>query len=237
MSGSIASTNEDPRVPLLILEDVRFRYKDGPEVLKGVDLVLERGETVGLLGASGCGKSTLLFLAGLLARPTEGRVLVVGQDQSRLPERERERLRNRRLGFVFQHHFLLPDFDAEENVALPTWIQDGRSGEVARRRAREVLEFVGLGDLLHRRPNQLSGGERQRVSIARALAHRPDLVLADEPTGSLDSENGDRVFSLLLELQRVSGCGILLVTHNPALAARCDRSVTMVDGQIRPGDL
>ena len=135
----------DPRVPLLILEDARFAYKDGPEVLKGVDLVLERGETVALLGASGSGKSTLLFLAGLLSRPTHGRVFLVGQDTLRLSEVEREQARNQRLGFVFQHHFLLPDFTAEENVALPTWIHRGRSGSAALDRAREVLDFVGLG--------------------------------------------------------------------------------------------
>ena len=197
-----------------------------------MDLVLERGETAALLGASGSGKSTLLFLAGLLARPTHGRVFLVGQDACRLGEQEREQARNQRLGFVFQHHFLLPDFTAEENVALPTWIHRGRSGSAAVDRAREILTFVGLGALTHRYPHQLSGGERQRVAIARALAHRPDLVLADEPTGSLDTENGDRVFELLFELKKSYGCGVLLVTHNPTLAERCDRVVRLADGQV-----
>lgn len=201
-------------------------------MLKGVDLVLERGESVALLGASGSGKSTLLFLAGLLARPTHGRIFLVGQDSARLSEIERESARNQRLGFVFQHHFLLPDFTAEENVALPTWIHRGRSGTAALDRAREVLDFVGLGALTHRLPHQLSGGERQRVAIARALAHRPDLVLADEPTGSLDTENGDRVFELLFELKKAHGCGVLLVTHNPALAEKCDRVIRLADGQV-----
>ena len=185
-----------------------------------------------LLGASGSGKSTLLFLAGLLSRPTHGRVFLVGQDTLRLSEVEREQARNQRLGFVFQHHFLLPDFTAEENVALPTWIHRGRSGSAALDRAREVLDFVGLGPLVHRYPHQLSGGERQRVAIARALAHRPDLVLADEPTGSLDTENGERVFELLFDLKKAHGCGVLLVTHNPGLAKLCDRVIQLADGHI-----
>ncbi len=222
----------DPDAPLLSLEDVSFAYKDGPRVLAGTDLQLQRGESVALLGASGSGKSTLLFLAGLLSRPTSGSVRLAGIETAAMAEAEREILRNQRLGFVFQHHFLLPDFSAEGNVALPSWSEKRFSQEESLERAREILAFVGLRDKLKRMPSQLSGGERQRVSIARALSHRPELVLADEPTGSLDSENGDRVFELLFELQGASQCGILLVTHNPLLAERCNRVVRMVDGKI-----
>jgi lipoprotein-releasing system ATP-binding protein len=225
--------SQNPRFsPLLLLEDVRFRYGDSPEVLRGVNFLLERGETVALYGASGSGKSTLLFLAGLLASPTSGRVLFDGHDASDLSETTKERLRNKHLGFVFQYHFLLPDFTTEENVAIPTWIQEGRRRPESLIRAREILDFVGLGDKLTRHPHQLSGGERQRVAIARALAHGPDLILADEPTGSLDTENGQRVFQLLMELQIESRCGILLVTHNPDLASLSNRTVTIEDGLI-----
>lgn len=220
--------------PLLQVQAVDFTYPGGTApVLRGVDLELARGSTVALLGASGSGKSTLLYLCGLLARPGAGRILLDGVESQSLGEAARESLRNQRLGFVFQHHFLLGDFTAEENAAMPLWIRAGRRTREGLEKARSVLEFVGLGDKLGRHPAQLSGGERQRVSIARAVVHGPDLVLADEPTGSLDSESGNRVFQLLLDLQAARDCGILLVTHNPVLAARCHRTVTMVDGQIR----
>lgn len=222
----------ESETPLLSLEGIEYEYEPGRPVLRGVDLEVRGGEAVALLGASGSGKSTLLSIAGLLTTPGAGRQRVRDEDIASLDERGRERLRNRALGFVFQHHFLLPDFRVRENVAMPCWIQAGRHQAEALERADQVLERMGIGHLGDRLPHQLSGGERQRAALARALAHDPALVLADEPTGSLDSENGQVVLDLLLGLRTDSSRGVLIVTHNPRVAEACDRRVLIQDGRI-----
>ncbi len=207
-----------------------FAIRDGAvQVLKGIDLDVERGEVVAIVGASGTGKSTLLSILGTLDEPSAGTVTFEGNDLFALDSRGRARFRNQRLGFVFQFNQLLPEFSALENAAMPLLLRgDGN----AHRTARELLERVGLSHRLEHRPAELSGGEQQRVAIARALGGRPDLVLADEPTGNLDQQTGDQVFGLLAELARDAGTAVLMVTHNDALAAKCRRTLRMIDGTL-----
>ena len=219
---------------LVRLDGIRKGYRTpGAEVRVLEDLALEmrRGEMVAVVGASGVGKTTLLNVLGLMDRPDAGRYLFAGGDVLGLREEERAAFRNRRVGFVFQSHRLLPEFDALENAALPLWIRGERDAEP---RARAILERLGLGERLRHRPGQLSGGEQQRVAIARAFAGGPELILADEPTGDLDPETGERVFALLREMHARAGVTTLLVTHNPALAARCDRALVLERGRLRP---
>jgi lipoprotein-releasing system ATP-binding protein len=201
-------------------------------VLDHIDLAVNAGEYVALTGASGSGKSTLLYLLGVLDRPTEGRVFVHGQDVSDLDDDERADLRAKSLGFVFQFHFLLPELDVLENVAVPSWRRGDFSRREAMERAREVLGNLGLGDLIERRPSQLSGGQQQRVSIARALAGRPRIVLADEPTGNLDSKNGEIVVETFRELADKEGIAVVMVTHEKTFAARAHRQVALRDGRV-----
>jgi putative ABC transport system ATP-binding protein len=197
--------------------------------LAGVDLCVEEGEFVALTGASGSGKSTLLHLIGCLDRPTSGAYLLEGRDVSRLTADQRAQVRNQRIGFVFQTFNLLPDMTALENIGLPL-LYRGRNGNL-RRRVAVALADVGLAQRGHHRPDQLSGGERQRVAIARALVSGPALLLADEPTGNLDTETGRGIMALLVDLNR-QGRTILMVTHDPAIAAYAGRRVHMQDGQI-----
>jgi lipoprotein-releasing system ATP-binding protein len=220
--------------PAIELRGVVKEYGDAvvTRVLHGVDLAVRRGELVALIGPSGSGKSTLLNLMGLLDRPTSGTVLVSGVDTTHLDEAELTRLRGRRLGFVFQFHHLLRGFSALENVAMPMLVDRGREHPAQRERARELLARVGLDGLEGRKPSELSGGQQQRVAIARALALRPDLVLADEPTGNLDTSTADEIFQVFRELNAEDGTACLVVTHDPRLAARCDRVVRLVDGRI-----
>lgn len=201
-------------------------------VLRGVDLRLSAGELVALIGPSGSGKSTLLNLLGLLDRPTSGGLELLGQDTTRLDDGALTRLRGRSLGFVFQFHHLIAGFTASENVALPRAALAGRMRDEDRQAAEEMLRQVGLGDRLHHLPSQLSGGQQQRVAIARALVHGPALVLADEPTGNLDTHSADEVFELMRRFHRERGTTFLIVTHDPRLAGRCDRIVELVDGRI-----
>jgi lipoprotein-releasing system ATP-binding protein len=223
----------DPLFPLS-LRDVKRTFVQGDrrlEVLQGVSLDLRPGEIVALVGQSGSGKSTLLHIAGLLERPDGGDVVVDGKSAGAANDRERTGLRRRVLGFVYQYHHLLPEFSAIENVMLPQML-NGRSRGQARSHAAELLAMVQLKDRSDHRPGRLSGGEQQRVAIARAVANAPSVLLADEPTGNLDSSTADTVFRQLLSLVRDTGMAALVATHNPELAARMDRTVTLKDGVL-----
>ncbi len=220
--------------PPLMLHDVARAYRSGDtvlHVLSGADLVLAAGEIVALVAPSGTGKSTLLHLAGLLERPDSGTVTVDGRDAGRLSEPERTAIRRDRIGFVYQSHHLLAEFTALENVMLPQMVA-ATARPAARDRAEALLGQFGLGHRLGHLPGKLSGGEKQRVAIARALANAPAVLLADEPTGNLDVGTSGIVFDALLHMVRDQGVAALIATHNPDLAARMDRRVTLHDGRI-----
>ena len=226
----------DSKEITLQLKDIRKSYNVGLsteiEILHGIDLTLERGEFVAMVGQSGSGKSTLLNQIGLLDKPTSGEMMIIGQATEKLDDRERTMLRAKAIGFVFQSHHLLPEFTAIENVMLPLLAVRGRPDAAMHRRAAELLEQVGLTDVANNMSNDLSGGQQQRVAIARALVMKPALVLADEPTGNLDTKSADNVFDLLREVNQTSGTSFLIVTHDPRLAERCDRIIDLVDGRI-----
>ena len=201
------------------------------EVLKGIDLEVQHAEMVSIVGASGVGKSTFLHILGTLDRPTAGRVLYEGIDVFGFNDLELARFRNQRIGFVFQFHHLLPEFTALENTMMPAMV-GGMPYEDARKRAEELLKELGLSGRLEHRPGELSGGEQQRVAVARALIMNPAVVLADEPTGNLDTRTGNELFELLKKLNAEKGLTFLIVTHNEQLASRCSRIIKMVDGRI-----
>ncbi|SRR5690606_34501416 len=221
---------------VLRLERLTKRYNVGKpteiEVLHGLDLRLARSDFVALVGASGSGKSTLLNVIGLLDRPTSGELYLLGAPTRDMDDAGRTGLRGHAIGFVFQFHHLIQAFTALENVLMPLMVTGGKpdAGMVAR--GRDLLAQVGLAGLEARKPDQLSGGQQQRVAVARALVTRPALVLADEPTGNLDSVSAAEVFALLRRFNRDFGCAVVLVTHDPGLAGQCDRTVTLVDGCI-----
>ena len=209
-------------------------YREGDNVLhvlRGADLEIRAGERVAIIGESGSGKTTLLQLLGGLDLPTSGSVLVNGRDIAAMNGTERGELRNRALGFVYQFHHLLPEFSALENVAMPLLLRRDSVSEI-RAVATELLTRVGLAERLTHRPGELSGGERQRAAVARALITRPSVVLADEPTGNLDHATGERVFNLMLELNREYQSSLVIVTHDLKLAARMDRVLTLIDGRL-----
>ena len=223
-----------PVSPVLSLRCVGRTYptaQGGLTVLKGVDLDILPGQIVGLVGPSGSGKSSLLHAAGLLERPTTGQVIIDGQDAGALDEGARTRLRLNRIGFVYQFHHLLPEFDARDNVALPLRIAGMKAAE-AQARAAELLTALGLGERIDHQPAQLSGGEQQRVAIARALANRPRLLLADEPTGNLDPATSQAVFEALRARVRDTGVAALIATHNMELAGHMDRVFALKDGHL-----
>jgi len=222
---------------MLRLENVSRRYKEGEgqlEVFRDLNMSLQAGEIVALVGPSGVGKSSLLHMAGLLEAPSGGEIYIDGAAASRLPEQERTRIRRDMIGFVYQAHHLLPEFDALENVVMPQMIA-GKSRAEAAVEAGRLLTAMGLGERLTHRPAQLSGGEQQRVAIARALANKPRILLADEPTGNLDPRTSGGVFDALLAITRAEGLAALIATHNVQLAARMDRSLVLEQGRLVAG--
>jgi lipoprotein-releasing system ATP-binding protein len=226
-----------PKPPLIELSDIRKSYNLGlpneAEVLHGLSFSIARGEFVALIGPSGSGKSTLLNIVGLLERMTSGSYRIHGEETSGLDDAGLTLRRRAMLGFVFQFHHLLPAFSALENVTLPALMREGRITSAQRERARVVLAAVGLENAMNKRPGELSGGMQQRVAIARALVLNPPLVLADEPTGNLDTASSDEVFALLRHMHAELNISFVIVTHDPRLAARCDRVIELVDGRIQ----
>ncbi len=221
---------------LIELRDVRKTYNPGlpseAEVLHGLSLRVDRGEFVALIGPSGSGKSTLLNIVGLLERMTSGSYRLQDEEMQGLGDTELTMRRRTRLGFVFQFHHLLPAFTALENVTMPALMSEGRVSARRLAHARELLAAVGLADAMNKRPSELSGGMQQRVAIARALVHEPPLVLADEPTGNLDTASSDEVIVQMRRMHAELGISFVVVTHDPRLAARCDRLVELIDGRI-----
>ncbi len=225
-----------PAPPLLELQAVCKRYNVGQpnetEVLHGVSFNIARGELVALIGPSGSGKSTLLNILGLLERMTSGSYRINGEEMVGIDDEALTLRRRTTLGFVFQFHHLLPAFTALENVTLPALMREGRVTARERERARAMLDAVGLGQAMHKRPGELSGGMQQRVAIARAMVLEPPMVLADEPTGNLDTASSDEVFALMRRMHAERSTSFLVVTHDPRLAARCDRVLELVDGRL-----
>lgn len=201
-------------------------------IIPGISLEIEEGELISITGPSGSGKSTLLYLMGGLDKPTFGEVWLDGENITDRNEREMTRIRNEKIGFIYQFHFLLPEFTAVENVSMPMMINAGRPKSAIRRRAEELLDMVGLQDRRTYRPSQLSGGQQQRVAIARALANEPKIVLGDEPTGNLDSRSGNQVYELFEKLNRELGQTVIFVTHDEDFARRARRRIHLVDGKI-----
>ncbi|MEM7573660.1 MAG: ABC transporter ATP-binding protein [Bacteroidota bacterium] len=207
------------------------KFYGGLHVLKGVNLEVNAGEIVSIVGKSGAGKSTLLHILGTLDRPDGGQLIIDGQDVSQLNGRKQAAFRNEHIGFVFQFHHLLPEFDAVDNVCMPAFIA-GQTEAAARKRAKELLDYLGLGERLDHKPSQLSGGEQQRVAVARALMNHPAIVFADEPSGNLDTSSSQDLHQLLFQLRQDFKQTFIIVTHNEELASMSDRRLEMVDGLL-----
>lgn len=237
MSSQVHADRDRAAAPAIACQGLHKTYigGDGGElhILRGVELEVAAGESVAIIGKSGAGKSTLLHVLGALDRPTSGEVRVAGRGLATLDGDQLAEVRNRSIGFVFQFHHLLKEFNAEENVMLPAMMA-GESPEAARKRAVEILEAVGLGERLDHRPWQLSGGEQQRVAVARALVNRPRLLLADEPSGNLDESTSERLHDLLFALQESRGLAMVMVTHNRDLALRAHRTLRLEEGGLHP---
>jgi lipoprotein-releasing system ATP-binding protein len=221
---------------VLRLEGIRKSYNVGTpvetEVLHGIDLVMQAGDFLALMGPSGSGKSTLLNVIGLLDRPTAGRLIIDGHDTGALGDAALTKLRGETIGFVFQYHYLISAFTALENVMMPMLVDRGHPDDEMQARAAALIDRVGLSRWANNSASNMSGGQQQRVAIARALAMNPNLVLADEPTGNLDTHSAEAVFALMREINRERGTTFLMVTHNPGLAERCDRIIEVVDGKV-----
>lgn len=221
---------------VLRLEGLRKSYNVGMptevEVLHGIDLSLERNDFAALVGPSGSGKSTLLNLIGLLDQPTSGELYLLGTPTREMDDETRTSLRGKEIGFVFQFHHLIEAFTAIENVLMPLMVREGKPTLAQHDHAKDLLTQVGLEQFADKKPSELSGGQQQRVAIARALVSRPALLLADEPTGNLDTKTADSMFELFHQFNNQFGCAVLIVTHDPRLSAACDRTITLVDGKI-----
>lgn len=224
---------DDNRSDIIQIRGLSKIYMNGVEVraLDNVDLDIKKGEFLSIIGPSGSGKSTLLHMIGILDTPTSGNISIDGKVITDMSEKERSKVRNEVLGFIFQYHHLMPDFNALENVMMPLLI-GGMKNRDAKRQASALLEEVGLGDRMDHRPNQLSGGQAQRVAIARALANNPGIVIGDEPTGNLDTKASDMIYDLLRKLNRDRGQTFILVTHDEEMARKTDRIIRIVDGRI-----
>lgn len=221
-------------VPVIYLHEIKRQYRQGEAtltILDGAKLALWAGQSVALVAPSGSGKSTLLHIAGLLESPDDGEVYVGGMPTSQLPDADRTRMRRSDIGFVYQSHRLLPEFNALENVMLPQMIRGLKRSETVKR-STEILSYLGLGERVNHRPSELSGGEQQRVAIARAVANAPRALLADEPTGNLDPQTAEHVFNALMQLVRATRVAMLIATHNMELASRMDRRVSLANGQV-----
>ncbi|MGL4868499.1 MAG: ABC transporter ATP-binding protein [Cetobacterium sp.] len=218
---------------ILRLEKVVKTYDGVNNILKEIDLSINKGEFIGIIGQSGSGKSTLLNIIGALDIPTKGKIYFDNEDISEYTSEERAKFRNKNIGFIFQFHFLLSQFNVLENILLPNWIETKTNSNEKELKALEILEEMGLKDIAYRDSQNISGGQQQRVAIARALLNNPQIVLADEPTGNLDSKTSTQIYELLRKINRKYNTTFLIVTHNPEIASLCDRVIEIIDGEIK----